>query len=43
VIDEVLAQRVEHMIDEEPYIGYPMVWAPPRVRASKSIAKPSNV
>jgi putative transposase len=26
-IDEVLAQRVKHLIDEEPYLGYRMVWA----------------
>jgi putative transposase len=27
VVDEVLAQRVKHLIDEEPYLGYRMVWA----------------
>jgi putative transposase len=27
VIDEVLAQRIKHVIDEESYLGYRMVWA----------------
>lgn len=27
VVDEILAQRIKHMIDEEPYLGYRMVWA----------------
>jgi putative transposase len=26
-VDEVLAQRVKHVIAEEPYLGYRMVWA----------------
>jgi putative transposase len=26
-VDEVLAQRIKHMIDAEPYLGYRMVWA----------------
>lgn len=26
-IDEVLAQRIKHIIDEESYLGYRMVWA----------------
>lgn len=26
-VDEVLAQRIKHMIDEESYLGYRMVWA----------------
>jgi len=26
-IDDVLAQRIKHIIDEEPYLGYRMVWA----------------
>lgn len=26
-VDEVLAQRIKHIIDEEPYLGYRMVWA----------------
>lgn len=26
-IDDVLAQRIKHLIDEEPYLGYRMVWA----------------
>jgi len=31
VVDEILAQRVKHLIDQEPYLGYRMVWA--RLRA----------
>jgi putative transposase len=27
VVDEVMAQRVKHLIDAEPYLGYRMVWA----------------
>ena len=27
VVDEVLAQRIKHLIDAEPYLGYRMVWA----------------
>ncbi len=27
VIDEVLAQRIKHLTDDEPYLGYRMVWA----------------
>jgi putative transposase len=27
VIDDVLAQRINHLIDAEPYLGYRMVWA----------------
>lgn len=27
LIDEVLAQRIKHLIDAEPYLGYRMVWA----------------
>lgn len=27
VIDQVLAQRIKHLIDAEPYLGYRMVWA----------------
>lgn len=27
VIDDVLAQRIKHLIDAEPYLGYRMVWA----------------
>ena len=26
-VDEVLAQRIKHLIDEESYLGYRMVWA----------------
>jgi len=26
-VDEILAQRIKHIIDEEPYLGYRMVWA----------------
>ena len=26
-LDEVLAQRIKHVIAEEPYLGYRMVWA----------------
>jgi putative transposase len=26
-VDEVLAQRIKHLIDDEPYLGYRMVWA----------------
>lgn len=26
-VDEVLAQRIKHIIDEESYLGYRMVWA----------------
>ncbi len=32
VVDEVLARRIKHLIDEEPYLGYRMVWA--RLRMS---------
>jgi putative transposase len=27
IVDEVLAQRIKRMIDDEPYLGYRMVWA----------------
>lgn len=27
IVDEVLAQRIKHLIDEESYLGYRMVWA----------------
>jgi len=27
IVDEVLAQRIKHFIDAEPYLGYRMVWA----------------
>lgn len=27
VVDEVSAQRIKHLIDAEPYLGYRMVWA----------------
>ena len=27
VVDEVMAQRIKHLIDAEPYLGYRMVWA----------------
>jgi putative transposase len=27
VVDDVLAQRIKHMVDAEPYLGYRMVWA----------------
>jgi len=27
VVDEILAQRIKHLIDAEPYLGYRMVWA----------------
>lgn len=27
VVDEVLAQRIKHLIEAEPYLGYRMVWA----------------
>lgn len=27
VVDEVLAQRIKRLIDDEPYLGYRMVWA----------------
>jgi putative transposase len=27
IVDEVLAQRIKHLIDAEPYLGYRMVWA----------------
>jgi len=27
LVDEVLAQRIKHLIDEESYLGYRMVWA----------------
>ena len=26
-VDEVLAQRIKHLIDDESYLGYRMVWA----------------
>ncbi|MFN2450367.1 MAG: IS3 family transposase, partial [Candidatus Baltobacteraceae bacterium] len=26
-VDEVLAQRIKRLIDDEPYLGYRMVWA----------------
>ncbi len=26
-VDEVLAQRIKHVIEDEPYLGYRMVWA----------------
>ena len=26
-VDDVLAQRIKHLIDAEPYLGYRMVWA----------------
>jgi len=26
-VDEILAQRVKHLIDAEPYLGYRMLWA----------------
>ena len=38
IVDEVLAQRIKHVIDEESYLGYRMVWAALReqgVRANK--------
>lgn len=27
IVDEVLAQRIKHLIDAEPFLGYRMVWA----------------
>ena len=27
VVDEVMAQRIKHLIDAESYLGYRMVWA----------------
>lgn len=27
IVDEVLARRIKHFIDAEPYLGYRMVWA----------------
>jgi putative transposase len=27
IVDDVLAQRIKHLIDAEPYLGYRMVWA----------------
>ena len=27
LVDEILAARVKHLIDDEPYLGYRMVWA----------------
>jgi len=27
MVDELLAQRIKHLIDDEPYLGYRMVWA----------------
>jgi putative transposase len=27
MVDDVLAQRIKHLIDAEPYLGYRMVWA----------------
>ena len=27
IVDEVLSQRIKHVIDAEPYLGYRMVWA----------------
>ena len=32
VVDEVLAQRIKHLIDAESYLGYRMVWARLRQR-----------
>jgi transposase InsO family protein len=26
IVDDVLAQRIKHLIDAEPYLGYRMVW-----------------
>ena len=26
-VDEILAQRIKHIIDEEPYVDYRMAWA----------------
>jgi hypothetical protein len=27
IVDGVLAQRIKHLIDAEPYLGYRMTWA----------------
>ena len=27
IVDDVMAQRIKHLIDAEPYLGYRMVWA----------------
>jgi transposase InsO family protein len=35
VVDDVLAQRIKHLIDAEPYLGYRMVWARLRMRGVK--------
>jgi putative transposase len=35
IVDDVLAQRIKHLIDAEPYLGYRMVWARLRRQGSK--------
>jgi putative transposase len=27
IVDEIMAQRIKHLIDAESYLGYRMVWA----------------
>jgi hypothetical protein len=27
IVDDILAQRIKHLIDAEPYLGYRRVWA----------------
>jgi hypothetical protein len=35
IVDEVMAQRIKHLIDAESYLGYRMVWAWLRRRGFK--------
>ena len=39
IVDEVLAPRIKHFIDAEPYLGYRMVWASCGRKAFWSIAR----
>ena len=39
IVDEVMAQRIKHLIDAESYLGYRMVWARLRRQGFKSTAK----
>ena len=39
IVDEVLAQRIKHLIDAEPYLGYRMVFRfPDQIAATMAVA-----
>jgi putative transposase len=40
-IDEVMAQRIKHLIEQEPYLGYRMIWA--RLRNDGIVVNPKTI